>query len=283
MQIKFDNVFYTYNAKTPFESDALNGIDLTIEEGGITALVGKTGSGKSTLAQHINGLILPTKGKVFVRDFVLSGDKKSRSKNYKMVRKTVGLVFQFPEYQLFEETVKKDISFGPKNFKCSQEEIDKRVKDSLALVDLDESFLERSPFDLSGGEKRRVAIAGILACKPEILIVDEPTAGLDPLGCKSLMLQLKKLADAGMTIIIVTHDMEGVSRYADNVVVMENGKVVFQGKPFDLFKDDVSKYNLDTPQCYLVAKDLKKKGLNVDLQNFKGISSLVDEIVRVLK
>ena len=219
MSIKFQEVSYTYSPSSKFAFNALKNISLEFEMNKITALIGHTGSGKSTLVQQLNALLIPTSGTLEVFDFIITNDKK-KNKNLKSLRKRVGLVFQFPEYQLFEETVAKDIGFGPKNFGVSEEEISKIVKKVIVQVGLDESFLERSPLELSGGLKRRVAIAGILAMNPEVLVLDEPTAGLDPNGAKAMLDLFVELNRLGKTIIIVTHEMDYVLEYCDLCVVV---------------------------------------------------------------
>ena len=226
MPINFDHVFYTYSKKTPFEQVGLEDINLSFNDYKFIALVGHTGSGKSTLVQHITGLLLPDKGVVHVDDYVIT-PKKKENKNIKKIRENVGLVFQFPEYQLFEDTVLKDVAFGPKNFGVSEKETIERAKSAILKVGLDESYFERSPFDLSGGEKRRVAIAGIIAIKPKVLILDEPTAGLDPQGSKKMMQLFCEINKNGTQIIMVTHDMDLVLEYADHVLVMKDGKRIF--------------------------------------------------------
>ena len=235
MPIIFRDVCYSYTDKNPMDHLALSHLSFTIETGSFTALVGRTGCGKSTLVQQINALFHPLSGEVEVDGYLNSSDKKKRTKKNKELRKKVGLVFQFPEYQLFEESVLKDVVFGPKNFGASKEEALAAAKEALALVGLDESFYERSPFELSGGEKRRVAIAGILACHPEYLIVDEPTAGLDPKGSQEMMDLFEDIHRKGTTIILVTHDMNLVLRYCDRVLVLEDGKLVADDKPSAFF------------------------------------------------
>ena len=274
MPIRFSDVFYIYNPKTPLASEALNGINLEIDDGSFTALVGRTGCGKSTLVQHINALLTPASGEVVVDEFVNASDKKKRSKKLYQVRRKVGLVFQFPEYQLFEENVEKDVAFAPKNFGASKEEAMKAAHEALAQVGLDESFYKRSPFELSGGEKRRVAIAGILAAHPNILVVDEPTAGLDPRGAAEMMELFEKVHQSGTTVILVTHDMNLVLSYADKVVVLDHGKIAKISDPVTLFQDDIEQYSLETPLIYSFIKRLQAKGLNLDLKETKDVESL---------
>lgn len=263
MSIKIENLTHIYMPGTPFEKVALNNINLTIDKGDFVAVIGHTGSGKSTLIQHINGLMTPTSGSVMVDDIDINKDKA----NLIEIRKKVGIVFQYPEYQLFEETIEKDIAFGPKNLHLSEEEIHERVKSSMEMVELDyKRFKDKSPFDLSGGQKRRVAIAGVIAMKPNVLILDEPTAGLDPKGRDEILDQIKKLHDEyNMTIIIVSHSMEDVAKIANTVVVMNNGEIVLKGTPKEVFKqsDLLESIGLGVPQVTYLMKALKKKGFNV--------------------
>ncbi|NLL74520.1 MAG: energy-coupling factor transporter ATPase [Erysipelothrix sp.] len=236
MSIEFKNVSFQYGANSPFSFDALKDVSVSFEPGKITAVIGSTGSGKSTLVQHLNGLNKPTEGEVVIFDHKLIANEKP--KGLKALRSKVGLVFQFPEMQLFEETVFKDVSFGPSNFGFTEEESLKSVKQALTLVGIDESLWERSPLDLSGGQKRRVAIAGVIASNPEVLVLDEPTAGLDPQGSKDMMaLFLGLNQEHNKTIIMVTHDMDHVLNYADNVVVMDKGSCIYQGPAKDFFSD----------------------------------------------
>ena len=279
MPIRFEKVSYTYGKKTPFEYAALKDIDLEILEGSFTAIVGHTGSGKSTLIQHLNGLLLPDQGKVVIVDFVLEAKKKI--KNIKELRKQVGIVFQFPEYQLFESTVLKDVMFGPKNFGASEEEARKKAQNALALVNIPEAYYEKSPFALSGGERRRVAIAGILAMEPKILVLDEPTAGLDPKGIDEMMTLFKEIHDKGTTIILVSHDMDVVLEYADKVIVLQDGRVIKMDTPGKLFQDDqFESYSLEMPMVYQFAKELIKKGIPIHLDAIKNPETLAKEIAK---
>lgn len=260
MDIRFQEVGYTYQKGTPFQSRALHDINLSIKDGSFTALVGHTGSGKSTVLQHLNALKKPTTGTVTIGDRVISNF--SEDKGLKSLRKRVGIVFQFPEAQLFEETVGKDIAFGPKNFGLSEEEGLAKAKELLPLVGLDESFLERSPFDLSGGQMRRVAIAGVLAMEPEVLVLDEPTAGLDPQGRKEIMDMFYSLyKDKGLTIVLVTHQMDDVAEYADHMIVLEGGTVKREGSPRELFKEAgwLSSMQLGVPSTVRFAHELEEK------------------------
>uniref|UniRef100_UPI0035A1A1C4 energy-coupling factor ABC transporter ATP-binding protein n=2 Tax=Jeotgalibaca porci TaxID=1868793 RepID=UPI0035A1A1C4 len=236
MDIILKDVGYSYGAGTPFESRALYDVNLAIPEGSYTALIGHTGSGKSTVTQHLNALLKPTTGTVTIGDRVI--DNKTNNKNLKFIRKKVGIVFQFPESQLFEETIAKDIAFGPMNFGVSEAEALELAKETLPLVGLDETFMDRSPFDLSGGQMRRVAIAGVLAMKPEVLILDEPTAGLDPAGRREIMTMFNRLhEEQGISIVLVTHQMDDVATYADHVIIMDKGTVVKMGPPAEIFLD----------------------------------------------
>ena len=274
MGITLENVSFTYQEGTPLSSSALADVSLTIEDGSYTALVGHTGSGKSTILQLLNGLLVPSKGSVRVFDTVIT--PTSTNKEIRQIRKQVGLVFQFAENQIFEETVLKDVAFGPQNFGVSEEEAKKIAREKLALVGIDESLFERSPFELSGGQMRRVAIAGMLAMEPTVLVLDEPTAGLDPLGRKELMTLFKELHLSGMTIVLVTHLMDDVAEYADQVYVMEKGRLVKSGKPSDVFQDVVSMENvqLGVPKITAFCKRLADRGvvfkkLPIKIEEFK--------------
>ena len=261
MDIRFEKVNYVYQPNTPFEQRALYDIDLEIKQGSYTALVGHTGSGKSTLLQHLNALLKPTEGQVIIGDRKIT--PSTDNKNLKPVRKKVGIVFQFPEAQLFEETVAKDIAFGPKNFGVKEEEALILAKENLKMVGLDESYLERSPFELSGGQMRRVAIAGVLAMEPEVLVLDEPTAGLDPMGRKEMMDMFLRLhREKNITIVLVTHLMDDVANFADYVYVLEKGQVVKHGTPQNVF-DDVEwlkEKQLGVPQASAFAEKMQLRG-----------------------
>ncbi len=265
MSIKINNMTYTYNPNTPFESHALKNINLEIKEHEFIGLIGHTGSGKSTLVQTLNALILPTEGSVDIDGMLTT----SKSKDLKAIRQKVGLVFQYPEYQLFEETIALDIAFGPKNLGLDQEEIDRRVKESMELVGLDyESMKDQSPFDLSGGQKRRVAIASVLAMKPKYLILDEPTAGLDPEGRDSILSEIKELynRDENITIVIVSHSMEDIAKLANRVIVMHQGQVFADDHPRKVYARDeeLEKIGLDVPQITKATRLLKNKGYDFD-------------------
>lgn len=280
MPIDFSNVTFIYNKKSPFQYEALHDVTLHLEEGQFIALVGRTGSGKSTMVQHLNALLTPTSGEVKIGQFVNSSDKKKRSHDLKNLRKKVGLVFQFPEYQLFEETVEKDVAFGPKNFGAKKEDALKMAHDALKTVGLDESFYERSPFELSGGEKRKVAIAGILAIDPDILVVDEPTAGLDPEAAREMMSLFESIHAKGKTIILVTHDMNLVSEYADTVVVMNNGKVAEVATPENLFAHSIEGYSLEMPMLYDCIRFLNNQGYHLPEKQILNVEDLARAIVK---
>ena len=264
MGIILDNVSYTYQEGTPFASAALSDVSLTIEDGSYTAIIGHTGSGKSTILQLLNGLLIPTEGSVRVFDTLIT--PTSVNKQIRQIRKQVGLVFQFAENQIFEETVLKDVAFGPQNFGVSVEEAEAIAREKLALVGIDESLFERSPFELSGGQMRRVAIAGILAMEPRILVLDEPTAGLDPIGRKELMTLFKKLHQDGITIVLVTHLMDDVAEFADQVYVMEKGKLVKCGKPSLVFQnvEFMEKIQLGVPKITRFAQRLVDRGISFE-------------------
>ena len=264
MGITLEGVNYTYQAGTPFEGRALFDINLTIKEGSYTAFIGHTGSGKSTIMQLLNGLNIPTEGAVIVDDIKIKAN--SKNKEIKPVRKKVGLVFQFPESQLFEETVLKDVAFGPQNFGVSIGEAEQLAREKLAMVGIHEEFFEKNPFELSGGQMRRVAIAGILAMEPEILVLDEPTAGLDPKGRRELMTLFKELHQNGMTIVLVTHLMDDVANYADYVNVLEGGKLVRSGYPKEVFQDVafLESKQLGVPKITKFAQQLVKRGLHLE-------------------
>ena len=272
MGIILDNVSYTYQEGTPFASVALSDVSLTIEDGSYTAIIGHTGSGKSTILQLLNGLLVPTEGSVRVFDTLITST--SVNKQIRQIRKQVGLVFQFAENQIFEETVLKDVAFGPQNFGVSVEEAEAIAREKLALVGIDEALFERSPFELSGGQMRRVAIAGLLAMEPKILVLDEPTAGLDPIGRKELMTLFKKLHQDGITIVLVTHLMDDVAEFADQVYVMEKGKLVKSGKPSLVFQnvEFMEKIQLGVPKITRFAQRLAERGVS-----FKQMPITIEE------
>ncbi|KDE29853.1 energy-coupling factor ABC transporter ATP-binding protein [Bacillus altitudinis] len=260
MDITIKELEHRYQMKTPFERLALYDVNASIKEGSYVAVIGHTGSGKSTLLQHLNGLLKPTKGSIALGDTVLQANKKQ--KELKPLRKKVGIVFQFPEHQLFEETILKDICFGPMNFGVPKEKAEAKAKEMLKLVGLPESLLSRSPFELSGGQMRRVAIAGVLAMEPEVLVLDEPTAGLDPRGRKEIMDMFYELHQkANLTTILVTHSMEDAAHYADQMIVMHKGTVKATGTPRELFanRTDMSSFGLDLPETIKFQQAVEEK------------------------
>ncbi|NLC03890.1 MAG: energy-coupling factor transporter ATPase [Tissierellia bacterium] len=263
MIIEIKDLNYVYGPGTPFEIKALNNINLQIEEGDFIGLIGHTGSGKSTLVQHLNGLMKPTSGDIFVE----GENIVKKEANLKLLRQKVGLVFQYPEHQLFEETVYKDIAFGPKNLGLDKDEIHLRIKNAMEAVGLDfEELKDRSPFELSGGQKRRVAIAGVIAMKPKVLILDEPTAGLDPHGRDEILSEVKDLFNnMGITIILVSHSMEDVAKMVNRILVMHNGTIAMDGPTREIFKraDELENLGLGIPQITKFMRDYKAKGNDV--------------------
>lgn len=284
-QIEFKNVDHIYNANSPFAVSALKNVNMTIPKGKITAIIGHTGSGKSTLIQHLNVLLRPTHGEVIINGEKVTND--SKNKNLKALRKQVSVVFQFPEAQLFEETVLKDVMFGPLNFGASEEEAERIAREKLQLVNLDESLYERSPFDLSGGQMRRVAIAGVLALEPDVLVLDEPTAGLDPAGQKYMLEMFVNLhKEHNLTLVLVTHQMEDVALYADNVIVMSEGTAVLNGIPQEIFADGakLEQLQLALPQSLQFYQEIRQQ-MNLDDQSAIlpiTIEQLADEIVKMV-
>lgn len=259
MSITLKNIHFTYMPGTPFQQHALKGINLEIKDGEFVGIIGQTGSGKSTLVQLFNGLLKPTSGEAEINGFMTTKPEVK----LKALRQQVGLVFQFPEHQLFGETVEVDVGFGPKNQGLGNKEIARRVRDAIALVDIDQEVLSRSPFDLSGGQMRRVAIAGVLAMNPRILILDEPTAGLDPRGRDEILAKIAQLQrETKITVILVTHSMEDVARLVDRLVVIHRGEISFDGPPRDVFRHAASltEMGLSVPQSTLVLQALKKRG-----------------------
>ena len=261
--IRVENLTHTYGQDTPFCRSAVDGVSLDIMEGEFLGIIGHTGSGKSTLIQHLNGLLRPTSGTIYLdgRDIWVD-PKKIRD-----VRFQVGLVFQYPEYQLFEETVYKDISFGPKNMGLSEQEIDRRVRDAAAFVGLDEGLLDKSPFELSGGQKRRVAIAGVIAMEPRVLILDEPSAGLDPAGRRSLLENIRSYhRQQGTTVVMVSHSMDEVAENVDRIIVLADAGVVMSGTPHEVFSraEELVAVGLNVPQVTRVAMELRRRGVEID-------------------
>ena len=261
--IKVENLTHTYSVGTPFERSAVEDMSLSVYRGELLGLIGHTGSGKSTLIQHLNGLLKPTAGRI-----LLGGrDIWAEPKKIRDVRFRVGLVFQYPEYQLFEETVYQDIAFGPANMGLSGDELDRRIRDAARFAGLDESLLDKSPFALSGGQKRRVAIAGVIAMEPEVLVLDEPSAGLDPRGRGELLSHIRAYhRERGNTVVLVSHSMEEIARYADRIVVLAHGKTLMSGTPREVFSrgGELTRAGLDVPQTTRIAMELNKRGLAVD-------------------
>lgn len=277
MGISLKNVYYTYQEGSPFEGQALSDINLEIKDRSYTAIVGHTGSGKSTLLQLLNGLLCPTQGEIQFDDFVL--DRETDQKKMKHLRKKVGLVFQFPESQLFAETVLADVAFGPQNFGVSRERAEEIAKDKLAVVGLNDAIYNKSPFELSGGQMRRVAIAGILAIEPEILVLDEPTAGLDPVGRRELMALFETLHKNGMTIVLVTHTMDDVANFANTVYVLKGGNLVLEGSPSSVFQEVeyLQRIQLGVPKITNFALQLQQKGLK-----FERLPIKIEELKEML-
>lgn len=288
MAIELNNVSYTYLPQTPFERQALKNVNLSIEEGVLTAIAGHTGSGKSTLLQHLNGLLAPTQGEVLVDGVNLQGKTKQEKQAAFKARQAVGMVFQYAENQLFEETVAADIAFGPKNQKLTAAEIDKRVHEAMELVGLDyDKFAQRVPFQLSGGQMRRVAIAGVLAMKPKYLVLDEPAAGLDPAGKEALIAQIKKLQQKNnMTIVLVSHSMEDIASLADSIIIMHDGKVLIKDSPRKVFNQPaiLAKAGLKRPQIMDLLAKINARGIKVNqdaLTINEGIKNILEGLQRV--
>ncbi len=283
MSVIVKNLTYIYDEGMPFASKALDNISFEIKDNDFVGLIGHTGSGKSTLIQHLNGLLKPSSGEIFINGFNIT----DKDLNLTEVRKRVGIVFQYPEYQLFEETVEKDIAFGPGNLGLEEDEIADRVKKSMEAVGLDyEQYKDKSPFDLSGGQKRRVAIAGVIAMNPEVLILDEPTAGLDPGGRDEIFKLIKKLhKDNNITIILSSHSMDDMAKLANTIIVMNHGKIEFMGTPREIFNshaDRLKEIGLDVPQVLELAKKLKAKGFDIRT-DVLTVEEIKEEILKVMR
>lgn len=274
--IRIEHLTHTYSAGTPFQRSAVEDVSLDIMPGEFLGIIGHTGSGKSTLIQHLNGLLRPTQGRV-----LLNGkDIWAEPKKIRQVRFQVGLVFQYPEYQLFEETVYKDIAYGPGNMGLDRDEIDRRVRESAALVGLTEDQLEKSPFELSGGQKRRVAIAGVLAMEPQVMVLDEPAAGLDPAGRADMLNLVKKLHQAGKTVVMVSHSMEDVGRMCQRLIVLNHGKIAFDDTPANVFSHprELEEMGLDVPQSVKLAIRLREKGFDIP-QDVTSVAALAEALL----
>ncbi len=283
MSVIVKNLTYIYDEGMPFASKAIDDISFEIKDNDFVGLIGHTGSGKSTLIQHLNGLLKPSSGEIIVNGFNIT----DKDLNLTEIRKRVGIVFQYPEYQLFEETVEKDIAFGPGNLGLDEEEISKRVRKSMEAVGLDyETYKDKSPFDLSGGQKRRVAIAGVIAMNPEVLILDEPTAGLDPGGRDEIFNLIKKLhRDNNITIILSSHSMDDMAKLAQTIIVMNHGKIEFMGTPREVFTshaDKLREIGLDVPQVLELATKLRQKGFDIR-PDILTVEEVKDEILKVMR
>ena len=273
MQISLKNVSYTYNYKTPYAREVLKDINLNVEEGSYTVIIGKTGSGKSTLIEHINGLLLPTHGEVLVNNVLITNpkskkEKRELAKKLKVLRQDVAVLFQFSEQQLFETSVLKDIIFAPLNYGISEERAISKAKELIKLVGLDESYLDKSPFELSGGEMRKVALCGVLALEPKVLILDEPTVALDYKSREEIMTMVKKLKDElNMTIVLISHNMNYVLEYADKVFVLKNGKINFEGTVEELFADEklLKENSLEQPELLKFYNNLQENNIKIDV------------------
>ena len=277
MGIQVKHIFYTYQKKATNATLALKDVSFEIKDNEFVAIVGETGSGKSTLAQTFNALLVPDQGDVLVGDYLINY-KNRKSRKLRGLRQHVGLVFQFPEYQLFEETVEKDVAFGVKNFGVKNEEALERAHVALKQVGLDETYYKRAPFDLSGGEKRKVALAGILAINPDILIFDEPTVGFDPQSSKDLMSLICDFHKQRKTIIVITHDMDLVNTYVQRAILLEQGQLAFDGSPAELFEFIKGYDRLDVPAVVKMAAKLKEKGMNIDPRDIRDADDLIAAI-----
>lgn len=281
MAIKIENLEHIYMPGSPFEKKALDNVNIEIEDGEFVGLIGHTGSGKSTLVQHLNGLIKPQSGRILVN----GRDTAAKGEELKQLRFDVGLVFQYPEHQLFEETVYKDIAFGPTNLGLDKEEIDRRVKSAARCVGLSQELLDKSPFDLSGGQKRRVAIAGVISMEPSVLVLDEPTAGLDPAGREEILAQIKSIHNEGnMTVILVSHSMEDVARLVDRLIVMNEGKVFADGTVDEIFSQgkELRNIGLNVPQISVLIDELVSRGMDIN-KNIYTIEAAKNELLAYFK
>ena len=281
MAIKIENLEYIYMPGSPFEKKALDNVNIEIEDGEFVGLIGHTGSGKSTLVQHLNGLIKPHSGKITVNERVTN----QKGEELKKLRCDVGLVFQYPEHQLFEETVYKDIAYGPSNLGLDKAEIDRRVKEAAKMVGLSPEVLDKSPFDLSGGQKRRVAIAGVISMQPKVLVLDEPTAGLDPAGREDILSQIKSIHEQGnMTIILVSHSMEDVAKLVDRLIVMNEGKVYADGTVDEVFSkgNELRNIGLNIPQISILMDELVSRGLDIN-KNIYTVEAAKNELISYIK
>jgi len=275
--ISVENLTHTYSAGTPFEQTAIRDVSVTLTQGESIFVLGHTGSGKSTFVQHLNALLQPTRGTVKIDGEDINKDKISR----RDVKRRVGLVFQYPEYQLFEETVAEDIAFGPKNMKLSKEEIDERVREAAGFVGVEESLFSRSPLELSGGQKRRVAIAGVIAMRPEVLILDEPTAGLDPIGSRTIMENIRNYREkSGATVLVVSHNMDDAARYCERLIVFDHGSIRMDGTPEQVFAhtEELMDVGLNVPKAAEIAAALRKRGVPLE-----GAVFTHDQLLRALR
>lgn len=277
MQIEIKNVSFTYSPKTPNEYKALKGVNFSVHEGEFLTIVGQTGSGKSTLLQLLNGLELPTSGEVVI-DGQTTKEICKKNKTTRLLRKKIGVVFQFPEYQLFEETIEKDVAFGMINYGMEKEKALKKAREYVLQVGLDETYFTKSPFEISGGEKRKVAIAGILALNPDVLVFDEPTAGLDPKSKVDFLQLIEFLRQKGKTIIVVTHSMLTVLRFATHVVMLDDGQVIFDGNTSDFFMDERVSNIIEIPNLLKMSKELIKRGVKLDITKIQSTAALIEQI-----
>lgn len=283
MSIKLENITYIYGAGTPFEKTAIKDISLTINKGEFVGIIGHTGSGKSTLVQHLNGLLSPTKGRVLIHGI----DTAKKTKESKEIKRKVGMVFQYPEHQLFEETIADDIAFGPKNLGLDEKEIEKRVHEAMDFVGLDyEEYANRSPFQLSGGQMRRVAIAGVIALHPDFLILDEPSAGLDSFGRDEIYSKIMKLhEEQGLTVVLVSHNMEDISRMAKRLIVIDKGQIILDDTPLEIFKnrqEELAEAGVDVPPVSLLINEIRKQGIMAS-EDVLSVDDAVDAIYEALK